>query len=587
MPVVRRVEGRQVATAPLPAARRRAAETALSLGAGVEQERARTGLAVAGVGAAIAEPGLRLFARDQAARRREAEEVRRQADTLAVIAADNTLAAWVRDRVHDPEQGALTIKGKDALPLPEQLGQEFTTLASQVEASLTTPEQRVGFARARANRQEALDLELRRHVAREIQTYTANELKARVDNALQLTIANGADPAAANRELVAGEQAIRALGQSVGLGPEAVEQQVRALQSEAVVGIISKLLAEGQTMQARSYFEETRDQIAGDKLDDVQRALRAGTVRQQAQQEADRIVGAGGTLTQQREQAKALEDPDVREEALRYIEHEAAVRGAIEQQQHEARLRGAYDVLDRAPDVRQVPGDLWSSLTGSERAALFEYAKDRAAGVPVETEWRTYYELQQQASNQPETFAQVNLYSYRHKLGDPEFKKLTDLQGDIKKGDREKADAFLDAGFRSEDALIKDALGALGIRVEGVTPTSREGQAIIELRRTFERQLGAFTSTTGKKPTQADQQQILDNILQHIATPGVERSFWFDTRGRIFAGLAGEDLPTAVGAIPPAERRLIEEALRGRGRAITDRAILDLYIDRRTGGGGR
>lgn len=585
MPVVR-VTGRQVAPTPLPRARRTAAETALSEGAGVEEARVGTGLAIAQVGATVAETGLRVFAQQEAERRRQAEESRREADTAALVAADNRLSRWVIDRLQDPDTGALTIRGKDAQGLPEQLDQEFLEAAAEIEAGLTTAEQRAGFQPIRGARRNALQADIQPHVAKEKQKYYAAELQTAKENAKQQAIAHAAVPPLADAELQAGVRAIEAMGRQVGLGPDAIAHEVRALESEVVIGIIAQQLAEGHTTIARDYFEDAGAKILPDKRDDVLRALRAGSVRQEAQQAADRIVGAGGTLTAQREQAKAIADPDVRDEALKYVEHEAQVRAAAAQAAHETRLRDALNVLDRTPDVRQVPGDLWVSLNREERNGLFDYAADRASGRPIQTDDRIYYDRIQEASTTPDAFAARNLLGDRHHLADGDFKKLVDLQADIRKGDREKANAFLDAGFRSEDQLITEALGGLGFDAAAIakTPTTREGKALLELRRTFERQIGAHAALTGKLPTQDEKQQILDNILQQLATPGVARSFWFDTRGRIFSNVAVEDVPTAVSKIPADDRRKIEEALRARGRAITDRAILDLYIDRLTGG---
>lgn len=578
MPVVR-VTGRQVGTTALLGVRRTAAPTALAEGAGVEQARQERAAALARIGGTVAETGLRIFAREQAFRRREEDEARQRADQLAIIAYDNQLAGWVRDRVHDPQKGALTIKGKDALALPEQLDAEFSTFAGEQALVAGTPEQRVAFARVRTQRAQALALDMRRHVDREIQTYTANELQSRVKNALELVIAHADDPKAAHRELVPGEQAIVALADFAGLGPEQRQQQARAFRSETVDGIIRRLVAEGKPAAARAYFAEMRDVLSSDRVDEVTNLIKAGTVKQESQQQADRIIAAGGTLSEWREKAKAIPDADVRDQAVQLVEHEFSIRDRVQREEHETRLRGAFDVLDAGRGVRGITADVWGSLDGNEREALHTYARMKAEGTPIQTDWRTYYGLFQQAGDDPEAFSKVNLYSKRHLLDDVEFKQLAGLQLDIKAGNRRKADDVL-AGFRTRQEILDQTLIQYGINPRP-KPNTDEARAIAQLNRMVDLRVDA-AQAEGRKVTNVEIQGVLDEILgTQVTVPGSfwtiwpggrPWSEWWTGRGKRLVDVTAED-------IPPAVRQQVEQALRGKNRPVTDQTVLDLYLE--------
>jgi hypothetical protein len=571
MPVVR--ARREIQPAPIPGVRRQASLTPEAAGAGLAEAQARTALASAALGAQVAEPGLRMFARLQQARRDEAEEARRQADILAVLEADNRLADWIRDRVYDPERGALTLKGRDALGLPEQIDADYERVASAIEQSLATDEQRVAFARIRTQRRQDLALDIRRHVAREIQTYTAQELEARAQNALAMAVGAAQDPVRAGKELAAGEQAIRALARPLGLGPEQVEQQVRALRSDALVGIIQRLLAEGQTTAARAYFEEGRDLIAPDKVDDLLRALKAGSLRQQAQRETDRILASGGGLREWRERARAIEDPELRDEVMERLEHEAVVRERLEREAEETRLRQAYDLVDRGVDPRRLPPALWTQLSGSERASLLAYARSRAAGLPVETDWAVYYRLMSLAADDPAAYVTENLYRYRGSLDDSEFKQLVDLQARLKGRDREAAARDL-AGYRTKEQILEDTLVQYGIDPRD----KRNAAAIAQLRRMLDLRVDA-AQAQGVRVTNTEIQRTLDDLLAQQVT--VRGSWWhLLPGGKPFLDQQKRLIELTIDDVPAEDRAAIERALRARGLPVSEAAILDLYLER-------
>lgn len=285
MPVVRRYGARQVLTAALPGARRSAAETELSAGVGLERAKAQRSDALAAVGAVGAQLSLR-----EAARLRQ-EEIDR-ADQVAIMEADTGLGRWVNKRMFDPETGALSVKGKDANALPEQVGAEFNQVAGEIEQTLTTPRQQLAFRRTRAQQAENLDGQLRRHVFQEQQAYDANVVKATVDTAVESAIANAQDPRRVGIELQKATDAITGSAKVQGWSPEVVQKKVADLRSATHEGVIYNLLATpGQEHAAKEYYEEVEaaGQLSGVAETRVKKALETATTNAQGLATAEEI----------------------------------------------------------------------------------------------------------------------------------------------------------------------------------------------------------------------------------------------------------------------------------------------------------
>lgn len=568
MAVVRRYEGRQQGLAPLPGARRRAAETGESLGANVAREKGRTFEVAAGVVGRVGEVAL-------SERGRIIQEEREHADDVALLDAKNQLDRWETQRLYDPETGAFTKQGKDALTLPEDVDREYSEVAGEIEKTLSTDRQRAAFAKLRGDKGANLDLSIRRHVLKEMQAYEANELQATVTNSTDSAIANALDPRRVQVDLADAVSAIERHGPRLGLGPEQIEKQVADVRTRVHIGVIERLLATDNTRSAEVYFEEAKGQISGDAVAKVEKALAEGTLRKQAQEAADKILTKGGTLTEQREAARAIEDPKLRDEVMQRIEHEDTVRDRVERETAENNSQAAYNAVDQRGRISDIPPAMWSELSGPTRASLRAYARAKAEGIPIQTDYATYYRLMDQAGTNPEAFAKLNLMEVRGKLDDVEFKQIVGLQLSVRSGDTKKAEKDLNT-YRTTSQIVNATIGL----DPGTKPSSPEAQAVTRIQTILDRQVLAAEQLTGKKVPASDIQGWLDQLLlTQIETTKGTGSNW-----SLFPGGTSRDSVTKslvdirIADIPKAERTQVEEALRKRGRPVTDATILDLYI---------
>jgi len=578
MPIVQRYGGLKVQTEALPGVRKTAAETPFSEGAGVAAAEAQRSEAMAAFGGRAAQIGIQEV-------RELRDRERRRADDIAMLNAENQLARWEHQRLYNPETGALAQQGQSAFGLPEQIGQEYEQLTGEIEKNLTNDDQRFAFQRIKTQRGLSLDATIQRHVFGEMQRYEGQELQALVENARESAVANGLDPRRVGQELDRGVTAIQKHAPRLGFGPEQIEKQVADFRSATHEGVIDRLLANDQHKAAQVYYEETKSQIAGVAVTRIEKALEAGATRGEAQNLTDQILADPtlDTLTKQQEKAKELagDRPELRDALNQRLEHAAAIKEKTDRDRDEQTLIGAYTIVDRTHDVTSIPASVWSQLPGPARAGLRSYAEHLARGVPVQTDLPTYYALMQQAAEDPETFVKQNLLNYRAKLDEGEFKQFAQMQASLRSGDRKRADQDLGA-FRTHDQILKDTLNQYGIDATPKDGTP-EAAAVAQLRRMLDLRMQTFGAITGKKPTNDDIQQTLDDLLStSVTVPG---SWWnIFPGGKPFFDQQKRLMDLTIADVPAADRTLIENALRRRGRPVTDTTVLDLYLETKARG---
>jgi hypothetical protein len=575
MPTVQLYGSRKIGPAALPGARLTAHETPESQGAGVAEADAQRGEALGNIGQRAASIGTHLYAE-------HVDQEKQRADQVALMEAENKLSEWENDRLYNPGTGALNLKGKNAMGLPETVGGEYKDFASSVQEGLTTPRQKEAFAVVAGRRGQSLDLTLQRHVFGEISQYEQGELTKLIDNKKTEAVQNAADPRRVGIALNDALDAFTSSAPRLGIGPQEIEAGKRSITSATHVGVVEQLLATNQTKQAKVYFDEAKGAISGDQLPRLEKALQEGDVRKQSQQQADTIIAAGGTLSEQRAKARQIDDPEVRDSVMARLEHEDAVNEKEQREAAETAMKGVYNIVDKTHDVNSIPPTTWASLTGPQRSSIREYSDRLARGLAVETDIPTYYGLMQKAADDPTTFSTTNLLNYRGRLGDTEFKSLTGLQLSIRNGDRKAAEEAI-GGFRTHDQIIKDSLTQYGI-----DPTPKEGTkeaaAVAELRRRLDANVADLTNSTGKKASNTDIQAQLDKILgTQVNVPG---SWWglLPFNGISFRDSNKRIIDLTIDDVPAPERQEIEAAMKRKNRTATDATILDAYVKKNAAG---
>lgn len=562
MPVAHSYGPTKVATDAIPGARKQASETNTSTGATLKQTEANAWDKVGQVGAHVSSVFSKMAADEKEA-----------SDQTALLKAEVDLGKWENQRLYDPNTGALGVTGEEALPLPEQVGTEFEKVSGDIAATLSNDKQRAAFARVRANHALNLDGTLRVHVEKEITKYRAGVLQATVETATSTAISNALDPRRVGEELQKATDAIATLGPKVGLSKPQLEVATRKAQTAIHSGVIERLLENDNDKGARAYFEETKSQIDGDAIANIEKALDEGTLRGSSQKKADEIVTAGGTLTAQLEKVRAIDDPKLRDAVRERVEHEANINERAKQDAEEKASGDAFNIIDKTHNIASIPPAMWANFSGSTKSSLRSYAEHLVKGVPVETDDQTFYALMEQAGTDPKTFLTQNLLDYRGKLSDGDFQQLTGLKLSLRNGDRNASEKAL-GGFRTKSEIIDNTLTQYGIdpKDKAMAP------AVAQLQRMLDQRIET-AQANGQKVTNVEIQQTVDELLSQGETvPGswlaLVRPFTYD-----LAEKKKKLIEMQPGDIPAATRKDIETRLRAKGRPISDATVLATYIE--------
>ena len=312
---------------------------------------------------------------------------------------------------------------------------------------------------------------------------------------------------------------------------------------------------------AKLPYKETRDYV-----EKVQRRAQAVS--------ADRP-----SLSAWLDQAKTIEDPDVRQQVesglvTAYNRHEAQIR--------ETERRSRDEVWKMAIDpsittVAQIPNDKWASLPGETQRSGMTYLEHKAQGkpVPVTPENQAeYYRLAGMASQDPAAFADMDLGQYIKKLPQTQWQQLVNMQSAINRKDAAESEKA--ASVTKAMSLLRAEGEAAGLKFSGKRSES-EKNTVAMFQGQLSEELDRFRTEKQRRPNDAEMLEIGRKLLVAGRLP---RSWWFDQGARQFEAQAAgrSDFYVTVSDIPKAElskaRSGFKEAM---GRDPTDTEVVELY----------
>lgn len=504
------------------------------------------------------------------------QKAKTQQDRVAILNADRQLSEWETRTLYDPQQGALNVKGKNAGGLPEVVSKDFEKTYGAIWQNLANDEQRLAFDQLAQTRRRDVHETVMRHVSRQLTDVEGAEQAAYLQNSREAAAANALDPIRVGKEIQRQHNAISTFAQTHGLGPEWEQGEIAKADSQTHTDVLNRMLALGQDLKAKTYYEAHHEDILGTSLAAIDKDMKEGSLRGESQRQADQILTQFPTEEEAHDAAKAIPNPDVRDLTVQRVDAEWRLKKQRQDEDERAMVQQAKDALDQhmqqmenlidrkrpvfARDV--VPPNIWNALPHNNRQALESYARQYQKEGGIDTDYSTYYSLMRQASEDPAAFLKHDLFGeYGHKLNPKvELKQLQELQNSIRQRNTTEADKVLD-GIRTNERIVNGTLRQMGIDPE------KEKARTDQLWNRVDKQVLELQRNTGKKATNDDIQGIVDKLLIDVTT---EKGWFWDTTKRIFE--------ITITDVPAADRQQIERALHSVHRQVTDDAILNLYI---------
>lgn len=495
-----------------------------------------------------------------------AQRAQREDDANAVFAARRQLDDWERGAIFDPEKGAANKRGSAAFGIPDELGKSFDETAGKIAEGLTTDRQRAAFRElATSRRAQVLDWGSK-HAQREREVYEVGQFKAELDSMAERA---ALFPDRAAGELDLARQRIIGFMRGKGRSTEEIEQAVKEQASRTHDFVLRSMVNAGNAEQASEYLKKNRGDMTAEAVLRAEAGLKETTARIRAQGFADEVFARGLSAEEAIKEARSKftgveEDAAVQELKVRFTDAET-----IKARDQKAASDAAWKVLANGGGRKGIAPELWNRLGGEEQRQIKDWldAKWRQAQADANRETvddrETYYRLRTMATEDPATFAGLDLMKYEPYLTKGAFARLTEVQAGISKNDAKAMEIN-----RVVSSTVKTLKGE--IAAAGLDTSPKEGSKQAKEFAMFMNQLTMALDDAGRQKgsplTDMEARKIGMGLLREGIEQGSGVFGFFQTKKRGYQIAAEGDpaktyVTTRYGDIPADIRKALEAEL--------------------------
>lgn len=437
------------------------------------------------------------------------DKAQQSANKTLAMSGDRQLSAWETEALYGPN-GAFQKRGKDAFGTIQEVNEGYQKKVSDIAASLNGSAKTM-FETSAQQRYGDIARNLNKHVAAQSQVYQDNEDDAYVITERNAAIANPTDTLRIEASLARQVETIASKAERNGIGPEQTKQAIMDVQSKTNYGIVKSLVDANQDIYAKDYFEKNKHMLQGEELLHAEKLVRAGSVQGEAMRTADSFMAKGMSIQQQLNETQKISDPDVRKATQDQIRMNKSNKDMADRDLAERINKDVASKIDRGIKWTDIPQSTKDALTSSERTSLQNYAQERERGIQPKTDWNTWTELTQMASDPAarDKFNQLNLVKYRPYLADAQYMDMVNKQVGTRSGN-DKVFKELD-GVRSDNQIIDQTAAAVGIVFDKNDESGTKKYN--SYRQAVDTEYQKFISDNGRKPKNDELQAIVDGLL--------------------------------------------------------------------------
>jgi hypothetical protein len=170
-----------------------------------------------------------------------------------------------------------------------------------------------------------------------------------------------------------------------------------------------------------------------------------------------------------------ISNPSVRDATMQRIKAINTVREAQAKAQMEALKSQAFGFVDAGSSPDNIPAEMRAQLGREEMAGLWSYFEARAKSGQPKTDDRTLYDLQTMYAEDPAAFADIDMFKYRDRLSDDDWKQVNGWRQSALTDERKAREdgMTITAAFSQAQTQLE----ALGITTVGLDGSKRQAQA--------------------------------------------------------------------------------------------------------------
>lgn len=447
--------------------------------------------------------------------------------------------------------------------------------SSEYLGRLDNPDQQRAFQKMLQQQRGTVLNSVARHESKQREISFANTLEARINTSTERAAALAGNPEVVQQSKAQISDSLNVIAKSRGWSPEVLAQK----RQETLTGFHSAqvdALIEADPEAATAYYKANKGEIGAAQRGKIEDMLEAETFRRKSQATTDGLMAQGLTAEETLAAARQIQDPKERDEVVSRVKARLSERASFAETERAKLLLQVTNYIDETGSTDDIPAKIWGSLSIPERNQFKKYASDQRSGIPVKTDYNTYYELSQMRAEEPGKFRTLDLTKHFGSLGDTERKQVIGWQRDMLEGEASGKDA---TWISTKNGIVNDALNSMGIDY-GKTAGSDEAQRAANFRGAIERKLALWQEENPGKQIQPEEFRALVNRQTiDVKLPG-EGWFGTDKSMPLFEAESAPDwyFSGDVGDLPEQDRREIEAALEARNIPATDELILQMYI---------
>lgn len=301
------------------------------------------------------------------------QEERKKANEVGVQAAIADYLQWETNKLHDSSSGILSRQGAQAFTAPEEFDTDFNTVSGDIEKKLSNDEQRAAFRQSVDKRKLDAYVTIQRHVGAQRHAWDKSKTESYLEQLHASAIASPGDTRRIDAEIKNTDAALDgyAARNPGAWTPEELALKKASRRSTIHMGVVGRLLAQGQDLDAKKYFEVRQDEFYGADRTEAEKVIIAGSVRGESQRLADSIGQQHAKRADALEAAKAIEDPDVRDAVTQRLMADYQARAQDQKALQDAAYMTAAQHVQRRGLVEDIPPRLRMELEPGQVSALY------------------------------------------------------------------------------------------------------------------------------------------------------------------------------------------------------------------------
>lgn len=270
-------------------------------------------------------------------------EMKQRADDAQTSKAYNALAR----KKMELQLKASQRRGEDAFGVAEEVADEFSKYSDEVYGGLANRTQQAMFEKIRERESLELSSSVEKHVFAESMKVEEETAIATSQTAMDDAILN---PEKAPEKIELGQSAIHRLADSQGWSPEVRQKKLADYASKTHAGIVTSILARGDDLAAKAYYDANVDALQGGDKAKLDAAMKEGSTRGESRRQADRIIGMGLGYKESLAEARKIENTDVSDMTVARIQKYNSENEQAERQMED-------DIYLEATNLMEMPGN--------------------------------------------------------------------------------------------------------------------------------------------------------------------------------------------------------------------------------------